>query len=239
MVARYAGLRVPRNKAIVGKNAFSHESGIHQDGFLKNPETYEIMTPKLVGVKKTELPLGKLSGKHAFQDKLKQLGYDIDLEEQKVLFKAFKGIADKKKHVTDQDIHALIQNSEHDKHVAYHLETLQLQFVSNGLQSAVVVVRDNDDQHYQDSSIGTGSIVAIYNAVDRIFNVESVLLDYRIDAVSEGRDAQAEVHVQVEVNGQEYVGVGFDHDILYASCKAYVEAISKSVQSIQKEGVAQ
>lgn len=239
MVARYAGLRVPRNKAIVGKNAFSHESGIHQDGFLKNPETYEIMTPKLVGVKKTELPLGKLSGKHAFQDKLKQLGYDIDLEEQKVLFKAFKGIADKKKHVTDQDIHALIQNSEHDKHVAYHLETLQLQFVSNGLQSAVVVVRDNNDQHYQDSSIGTGSIVAIYNAVDRIFNVESVLLDYRIDAVSEGRDAQAEVHVQVEVNGQEYVGVGFDHDILYASCKAYVEAISKSVQSIQKEGVAQ
>ncbi|PWZ98357.1 2-isopropylmalate synthase, partial [Staphylococcus pseudintermedius] len=116
------------------------------------------------------------------------------------LFKAFKGIADKKKHVTDQDIHALIQNSEHDKHVAYHLETLQLQFVSNGLQSAVVVVRDNNDQHYQDSSIGTGSIVAIYNAVDRIFNVESVLLDYRIDAVSEGRDAQAEVHVQVEVN---------------------------------------
>ncbi|MEJ7523057.1 2-isopropylmalate synthase, partial [Staphylococcus saprophyticus] len=87
-VARYAGLRVPRNKAIVGKNAFSHESGIHQDGFLKNPETYEIMTPQLVGVKKTELPLGILSGKHAFQDKLKQLGYDIDLEEQKVLFKA-------------------------------------------------------------------------------------------------------------------------------------------------------
>ncbi|ARJ50229.1 2-isopropylmalate synthase [Staphylococcus lutrae] len=236
MIARYAGLRVPRNKAIVGKNAFSHESGIHQDGFLKNPETYEIMTPQLVGVKKTELPLGKLSGKHAFQDKLKQLGYDIDLEEQKVLFKAFKAIADKKKQVTDRDIHALIQGTEHDKHVSYQLETLQLQFVSNGLQSAVVVIKDKAGHRYQDSSIGTGSIVAIYNAVDRIFQVDTELLDYRIDAVTEGSDAQAEVHVQVQINQRTYVGIGFDHDILYASCKAYVEAVGKAVQQESKGG---
>ncbi|MBA8779633.1 2-isopropylmalate synthase [Staphylococcus schleiferi subsp. coagulans] len=239
LVARYAGLRVPRNKAIVGKNAFSHESGIHQDGFLKNPETYEIMTPQLVGVKNTELPLGKLSGKHAFQEKLKALGYNIDVEEQKTLFKSFKDIADKKKHVTDQDIHALIQNSEHDKHAQYHLDALQLQFVSNGLQSAVVVIKDNDGQVYQDSSIGTGSILAIYNAVDRIFKVETALLDYRIDAVTEGSDAQAEVHVRVEVNGQEYTGVGFDHDIIYASCKAYVEAIAKSTPPVVKVGATE
>lgn len=239
LVARYAGLRVPRNKAIVGKNAFSHESGIHQDGFLKNPETYEIMTPQLVGVKNTELPLGKLSGKHAFQEKLKALGYNIDVEEQKTLFKSFKDIADKKKHVTDQDIHALIQDSEHDKHAQYHLAALQLQFVSNGLQSAVVVIKDNDDQVYQDSSIGTGSILAIYNAVDRIFKVETALLDYRIDAVTEGSDAQAEVHVRIEVNGQEYTGVGFDHDIIYASCKAYVEAVAKSTTPVIKVGATE
>ncbi|AKS68763.1 2-isopropylmalate synthase [Staphylococcus schleiferi] len=239
LVARYAGLRVPRNKAIVGKNAFSHESGIHQDGFLKNPETYEIMTPQLVGVKNTELPLGKLSGKHAFQEKLKALGYNIDVEEQKTLFKSFKDIADKKKHVTDQDIHALIQDSEHDKHAQYHLDALQLQFVSNGLQSAVVVIKDNDGQVYQDSSIGTGSILAIYNAVDRIFKVETALLDYRIDAVTEGSDAQAEVHVRIEVNGQEYTGVGFDHDIIYASCKAYVEAIAKSTTPVIKVGATE
>ncbi len=239
LVARYAGLRVPRNKAIVGKNAFSHESGIHQDGFLKNPETYEIMTPQLVGVKNTELPLGKLSGKHAFQEKLKALGYNIDLEEQKTLFKSFKDIADKKKHVTDQDIHALIQDSEHDKHAQYHLDALQLQFVSNGLQSAVVVIKDNDGQVYQDSSIGTGSILAIYNAVDRIFKVETALLDYRIDAVTEGSDAQAEVHVRIEVNGQEYTGVGFDHDIIYASCKAYVEAVAKSTTPVIKVGATE
>ncbi len=239
LVARYAGLRVPRNKAIVGKNAFSHESGIHQDGFLKNSETYEIMTPQLVGVKNTELPLGKLSGKHAFQEKLKALGYNIDLEEQKTLFKSFKDIADKKKHVTDQDIHALIQDSEHDKHAQYHLDALQLQFVSNGLQSAVVVIKDNDGQVYQDSSIGTGSILAIYNAVDRIFKVETALLDYRIDAVTEGSDAQAEVHVRIEVNGQEYTGVGFDHDIIYASCKAYVEAVAKSTTPVIKVGATE
>ncbi|MBT2814967.1 2-isopropylmalate synthase [Staphylococcus coagulans] len=239
LVARYAGLRVPRNKAIVGKNAFSHESGIHQDGFLKNPETYEIMTPQLVGVKNTELPLGKLSGKHAFQEKLKALGYNIELEEQKTLFKSFKDIADKKKHVTDQDIHALIQDSEHDKHAQYHLDALQLQFVSNGLQSAVVVIKDNDGQVYQDSSIGTGSILAIYNAVDRIFKVETALLDYRIDAVTEGSDAQAEVHVRIEVNGQEYTGVGFDHDIIYASCKAYVEAVAKSTTPVIKVGATE
>ncbi len=239
LVARYAGLRVPRNKAIVGKNAFSHESGIHQDGFLKNPETYEIMTPQLVGVRNTELPLGKLSGQHAFQEKLKALGYNIDVEEQKTLFKSFKDIADKKKHVTDQDIHALIQDSEHDKHAQYHLDALQLQFVSNGLQSAVVVIKDNDGQVYQDSSIGTGSILAIYNAVDRIFKVETALLDYRIDAVTEGSDAQAEVHVRIEVNGQEYTGVGFDHDIIYASCKAYVEAVAKSTTPVIKVGATE
>src|SRR5699024_8090437 len=111
--ARYAGIRVPRNKAIVGQNAFSHESGIHQDGVLKHPETYEIMTPQLVGVKTTELPLVKLSGKHAFSEKLIALGYEIEPDEQTALFKQFKTIANKKKAVTDRDIHALIQGTEH------------------------------------------------------------------------------------------------------------------------------
>ncbi|UEX90731.1 2-isopropylmalate synthase [Staphylococcus ratti] len=229
LVARYAGLAVPRNKAIVGRNAFSHESGIHQDGFLKNPETYEIMTPQLVGIKQTELPLGKLSGKHAFQEKLKQLGYDIDAEKQKVLFKAFKNIADKKKQVTDHDIHALIQGTSHELHAHYQLDALQLQFVSNGLQSAVVVLKDKDGQTYQDSSIGTGSIVSIYNAVDRIFNIQPELIDYRIEAITEGSDAQAEVRVAIKFENEIFNGVGFDHDIIYASCKAYVEASSKAV----------
>ncbi|MCO4338711.1 2-isopropylmalate synthase [Staphylococcus agnetis] len=235
LIARYAGIAVPRNKAIVGKNAFSHESGIHQDGFLKNPETYEIMTPQLVGIQQTELPLGKLSGKHAFQEKLKQMGYEIGSEEQKVLFKAFKNIADKKKHVTDRDIHALIQGTTHELHAYYQLETLQLQFVSNGLQSAVVVIKDKDGHTYQDSSIGTGSIVSIYNAVDRIFKIQPELCDYRIEAVTEGSDAQAEVRVSIRLNDTTFDGVGFDHDIIYASCKAYVEACSKAMAEVSSE----
>lgn len=237
LISRYAGIRVPRNKAIVGQNAFSHESGIHQDGVLKHRETYEIMTPQLVGVSTTELPLGKLSGKHAFSEKLKALGYDIDKEAQIDLFKQFKAIADKKKSVSDRDIHAIIQGSEHEHQALYKLETLQLQYVSSGLQSAVVVIKDKEGHIYQDSSIGTGSIVAIYNAVDRIFQKETELIDYRINSVTEGTDAQAEVHVNLLIEGKTVNGFGIDHDILQASCKAYVEAHAKfAAENVEKVG---
>ena len=237
LISRYAGIRVPRNKAIVGQNAFSHESGIHQDGVLKNPETYEIMTPQLVGISKNELPLGKLSGKHAFAEKLKTLGYDIETKQQIELFKQFKAVADKKKSVSDRDIHAIIQGSEHEQNAIYQVETLQLQYVSNGLQSAVVVIKDKKGHIYQDSSIGTGSIVAIYNAVDRIFKKDSELIDYRIDSVTEGTDAQAEVHVELVIENQHVNGIGIDHDILQASCKAYVEAHAKYIaQDLEKVG---
>ncbi|CXK83385.1 2-isopropylmalate synthase [Staphylococcus aureus] len=237
LISRYAGIRVPRNKAIVGQNAFSHESGIHQDGVLKHRETYEIMTPQLVGVSTTELPLGKLSGKHAFSKKLKALGYDIDKEAQIDLFKQFKAIADKKKSVSDRDIHAIIQGSEHEHQALYKLETLQLQYVSSGLQSAVVVIKDKEGHIYQDSSIGTGSIVAIYNAVDRIFQKETELIDYRINSVTEGTDAQAEVHVNLLIEGKTVNGFGIDHDILQASCKAYVEAHAKfAAENVEKVG---
>ena len=237
LISRYAGIRVPRNKAIVGQNAFSHESGIHQDGVLKNPETYEIMTPQLVGISKNELPLGKLSGKHAFAEKLNTLGYDIEPKQQIELFKQFKAVADKKKSVSDRDIHAMIQGSEHEQNAIYQVETLQLQYVSNGLQSAVVVIKDKKGHIYQDSSIGTGSIVAIYNAVDRIFKKDSELIDYRIDSVTEGTDAQAEVHVELVIENQHVNGIGIDHDILQASCKAYVEAHAKYIaQDLEKVG---
>ena len=238
LISRYAGIRVPRNKAIVGQNAFSHESGIHQDGVLKHRETYEIMTPQLVGVNTTELPLGKLSGKHAFAEKLKALGYEIKLEDQVTLFKQFKEIADKKKNVSDRDIHAIIHGSEHEHNAIFQLDNLQLQYVSKGLQSAVVVIKERNGQVKQDSSIGTGSIVAIYNAVDRIFKKDAELIDYRIDSVTEGTDAQAEVHVRIIINHIEVTGIGIDHDILKASCKAYIDAHAKYISEYElKEGI--
>ena len=237
MVSRYSGLRVPRNKAIVGQNAFSHESGIHQDGILKNPETYEIMTPQLVGVVKNSLPLGKLSGKHAFSEKLVELGYNLSPDEQVEVFKQFKSVADKKKQVTDRDIHAILQGSEHEENAYYKVNALQLQFVSNGLQSAVVVIEDKEGNTYKDSSIGSGSITSIYNAIDRIFDYTPELQQYRIESITEGTDAQAEVHVQVEFEDEVYTGIGIDYDILYASCKAYVEAHAKHSENKLKEGV--
>src|SRR5699024_468035 len=140
LIARLSGIKVPKNKAVIGGNAFSHESGIHQDGVLKNPETYEIITPQLVGVKTNALPLGKLSGRHAFTNKLEELGYHFDEAERNLLFKKFKVLADKKKQVTDQDIQALIADKQTRKADLYQLSAIQLQYVSNGYQAAVVSI---------------------------------------------------------------------------------------------------
>lgn len=238
LISRFAGIPVPRNKAIIGKNAFSHESGIHQDGFLKHRETYEIMTPQLVGIKTSELPLGKLSGKHAFAEKLKQLGYDITPEKQAELFKQFKSIADKKKDVSDYDVHALVQGHSHESNAAYHVVNLQLQFVAEGVQSAVVQLKDQDGNSYQSAATGTGSILAVYNAVDLIFEADSELLNYQITSITEGSDAQAQVNVEIRIDGHSYYGIGIDHDVLLASCKAYVEAYSNHLSETKaKEGV--
>ena len=166
----------------------------------------------------------------------------LKLEQTKLtselIFKQFKAVADKKKSVSDRDIHAMIQGSEHEQNAMYQVENLQLQYVSNGLQSAVVVIKDKKGHIYQDSSIGTGSIVAIYNAVDRIFKKDSELIDYRIDSVTEGTDAQAEVHVELVIENQHVNGIGIDHDILQASCKAYVDAHAKYISEYElKEGI--
>jgi len=138
LVARLSGITVPKNKAIVGGNAYAHESGIHQDGVLKNPDTYEIITPQLVGVQTNSLPLGKLSGRHAFVDKMQQLGYQFDQEETNELFKRFKELADKKKQVTEQDLLALVADQGRSQEDGCELESVQLQYVSNGHQGAVV-----------------------------------------------------------------------------------------------------
>lgn len=196
------------------------------------------MTPQLVGVKTTELPLGKLSGKHAFSEKLVALGYDVDAEEQKNYLSNLKQLLIRKSLLLTGIYTLLIQGTEHEQNAIYKVEALQLQFVSNGLQSAVVVIQDKDGNTYQDSSIGTGSIVSVYNAVDRIFNRKTELIDYRIESVTEGTDAQAEVHVQIKIGDQIVTGVGIDHDILLASCKSYVEAHAKYVSNSEvKEGI--
>ena len=228
LIAQLSGIKVPKNKAVIGGNAFSHESGIHQDGVLKNPETYEIITPQLVGVKTNALPLGKLSGRHAFTNKLEELGYHFDETERNLLFKKFKVLADKKKQVTDQDIQALIADKQTREADLYQLSAIQLQYVSNGYQAAVVSITTPEQEIKTASAIGDGSIQAIYNAIDDVFEQKPILTNYEIQALTSGEDAQAEVRVTL-TNPQtatQINGIGVDFDVLKASAKAYVHASS-------------
>ncbi|BCA86523.1 2-isopropylmalate synthase [Enterococcus saigonensis] len=228
IISRLSGISVPRNKAIIGGNAYAHESGIHQDGVLKNPETYEIITPQLVGVKTNSLPLGKLSGRHAFVTKMKELGYDLSEKEAEPLFKRFKNLADKKKQISDDDLVALVVDQVRQAETSLHLAGVQLQYVSNGHQGAIVSVKSQEGQTKIASAIGSGSIQAIYNSIDQIFEQQPVLISYDITALTAGEDAQAEVRVVIECpNTKKQInGIGIDFDVLEASAKAYVQASS-------------
>lgn len=225
LVSRLSGVAVPRNKAVVGSNAYAHESGIHQDGFLKNPNTYEIITPTLVGVSDSSLPLGKLSGRHAFKARLEKLGYIFTDEQIAKFFKSFKVLADKKREITDQDLIALIHGNQ-SENPEYTIEQLQLQYVSDGYQGAIATVNHGEVQ-VTDSAVGGGSIQAIYNTIDRIMKTHYKLTQYRIQAITGGEDAQAEVHVSIQNDdGQLMNGVGIDFDVLQSSAKAYLEAVA-------------
>ncbi|MGX7106326.1 2-isopropylmalate synthase [Hutsoniella sourekii] len=239
MVARLSGMAVPRNKAVVGANAYAHESGIHQDGVLKNPETYEIITPQLVGVKENALPLGKLSGRHAFISHLEELGYDTSEKEAlSIAFNNFKDLADKKKTITETDLHAIMtgQNMEATSH--YDLIKMQVQSIDENTHVATVAIVDHtgsQPQIKQDTAIGQGSVEAIFTTIEQLLGQEEVtLLEYRLDAVTDGIDSQAQVHVLVEMpKGQEVYAAGIDYDVLKASAKAYLQALERGSQHVK------
>lgn len=233
LVSRLSGMPVPRNKAVVGGNAYAHESGIHQDGVLKNAETYEIITPQLVGVPKNDLPLGKLSGLHAFREKMTSLGYNMeDKENAKKAFVNFKQLADKKKVVTEQDLHAIVTGQNIESSSRYELKRLQVQYIEENIHAATVTIGDREDKDneklLQDTGTGKGSVEAIYQTIDLILGTENFeLVEYSIDAISGGADAQAQVHVVIRTDdGTIYNGTGIDFDVLTASAKAYIQAVS-------------
>lgn len=242
LVSRLSGVAIPRNKAIIGANAYAHESGIHQDGVLKNPSTYEIITPSLVGVKTNALPLGKLSGRHAFVNRIEGMGYHLTENEVREAFKKFKDLADKKKQVTQEDLEALMTGQTTEAIQDYQLEQLQLQFVSGGRQGAIVTIQDASGETHTDSAVGAGSIQAIYNTIDRIMKQSVALQRYSIRSVTEGEDAQAEVRISLEnkETGHAFNGVGIDFDVLQASAKAYIQAsgqVKKEEKIIGIKGV--
>ncbi|MBC1232764.1 2-isopropylmalate synthase [Listeria booriae] len=233
LISRLSGMPVPRNKAIIGGNAYAHESGIHQDGVLKEPTTYEIITPALVGVEKNSLPLGKLSGRHAFVTRMEELGYTLTDEEKNDAFKRFKHLADVKKDVTEDDLHALILGQSSEQ--AVELNHLQVQYVTGGVQGAIIRIHTEDGTVLEDAATGAGSIEAIYNTINRLLEQDVTLTDYRIQAITAGHDAQAEVHVVVQDNqGETYHGIGIDNDVLTASAKSYLHASAKASASKQQ-----
>lgn len=226
LISRFSGIPIPKNKAVVGGNAFSHESGIHQDGVLKNPLTYEIITPELVGVKHNSLPLGKLSGRHAFVEKLKELEIAFEEAEIKPLFAKFKKLADKKTEITDADIRALVTGTEIENPEGFHFGDLKLTSNPDETVTAEVTMINAEDEEVDVTADGKGSVEAVYNTVDKFFNQKVRLLSYTMDAVTDGIDSQARVSVSVENSdsGTIFNASGIDFDVLKAGAIAYVNA---------------
>ncbi|MEW9670753.1 2-isopropylmalate synthase [Ammoniphilus sp. 3BR4] len=229
LVSRLTGMIVPGNKAIVGANAYAHESGIHQDGVLKEITTYEIIRPESVGIKSNKLVLGKHSGRHAFKDKISELGYHLEQEQVDEAFKKFKDLCDKKKEVSDEDIIALLDAKIVEIPETYVLESLQLSYGNLSVPTASVRVRLANGELKEEASVGNGSVDSIYKAIDRVTEEEVSLDDYKIVSVTHGKDALGEVYVRLSQNGISVQGRGVSTDVLEASAKAYIRAINKII----------
>lgn len=228
LVAAVSAFPVQYNKAVVGRNAFAHESGIHQDGMLKNVETYEIMKPESVGLSKSTLSLGKLSGRAAFRDKLKQLGYELGDNAFQDAFRRFKDLADKKKLVFDEDIEALVDQEVASQYDRIKVTALDVHAGTGGPQTAKITL-EIDGQPTTREATGDGPVDAIFKAIKAIVPHEATLPLYQVMAVTEGTDAQAEVMVRLEENGKQVTGRGADTDTMVASARAYVAALNKLV----------
>ncbi|MDF9408538.1 MAG: 2-isopropylmalate synthase [Pelotomaculum sp. PtaB.Bin013] len=229
LVSNLTGMKVQANKAVVGKNAFAHESGIHQDGVIKERTTYEIMSPAMVGISKSNLVLGKLSGRHAFRQRLEELGYNLSSEELKNAFARFKKLADKKRDITDDDLEAII---EEEIRKAPHTYTLNYLHISSGttVVPTATVVLQRDGQRLEEAACGNGPVDAICKAVDKITGMSCTMVNWGINAITSGKDALGDVTLKITMDGQKvYVGRGISTDILDASAKAYVNAVNKLV----------
>lgn len=234
MVATVSGFPVQYNKAIVGKNAFAHESGIHQDGMLKNAETFEIMRPEDVGLSETSLVMGKHSGRAALRAKLKDLGHDLADNQLKDVFVRFKALADRKKEIFEEDLLALMRDSTSDA-VHDHIQLKQLRVVcgTEGPQTADMTLSIDGVAH-EVSTTGDGPVDAAFNAVKALFPHQARLQLYQVHAVTEGTDAQATVSVRMEEDGKIVMGQSADTDTVVASAKAYINALNKLLVRRQK-----
>ncbi len=228
LVSQITGMPIPRNKAIIGENAFAHESGIHQHGMLRHHSTYEIMRPQDVGLSRTNLVLGKHSGRHAFRERVKELGFEVDENELNALFEEFKALADKKKELFDGDIEALVMRAGTEAGGPWFLEGLNVSTTNgSGAASARVQLAHADGRKIDQHVIADGPVDAIVKAIDQATNTAVQVRKFEVHSVTVGEDAQGEALLTVEHNGRSYRGVGVSTNILEAAARAYLEVINR------------
>ena len=227
LVSNITGFEIPKNKPIVGDNAFSHESGIHQDGVLKHRSTYEIMTPAAIGRGSgTNIVLGRHSGLHGFKSRVSELGFNLSEEENKNVYKKFLYIADRKKEVYDEDLITLIIDELGTTSPIYKLEYFSIISGNKTAPTATIKVRHNDEI-FEEAAIGDGPVDAIFKAIERAIGITTKLEEYKVQAVTPGKQAMGEVKVLITANGNKATGRGSSTDILEASAHAYVNALNK------------
>ncbi len=233
LVANVTGIQVQRNKAIVGQNAFAHEAGIHQHGMLMHHSTYEIMRPETVGFSKTNLVLGKHSGRHAFRNQVKEMGYHLDEAELEKVFEAFKALADRKKDIYDADIEALIEGRIQDVPALWEIVDFHISTGTGALPTAAVRLRHIDGRTVEEAVCGDGPVDALFKAIERITDINVSVRDYQVRSVTIGEDAQGEVQVEVEYAGCRHRGHAASTDIIEASAQAFLHAINRIAQKVK------
>jgi len=233
MISELTGIVVQPNKAVVGANAFAHEAGIHQHGMLAHRETYEIMTPESIGFRESKLVLGKHSGRHAFSERLKQMGYDLSKEDLDRSFRRFKELADKKKEIFDEDLEAIVSDEVHSIPETYAVDYLNVMSSLDGIPTATIRLRRGDEVR-QNASIGVGCVDAVYKTIDTMIDEKHDLVDYVVRAVTGGTDAIADVMVKVSDGTNIFTGRAASLDIVQSSARAYIQAMNKLVYHQEK-----
>jgi 2-isopropylmalate synthase len=237
MVSGFTGIVVQPNKAVVGENAFAHESGIHQDGMLKNKQTYEIMTPETVGVNKTKIVLGRHSGKHGLQARLSELGYHPTEEELVKVYDSFVELADKKKEVFDDDLRVLMGDEiDDEKKQLYELQYMHVNAGTGTIPTATIQLK-TEDNVIQESSTGDGPVDAVFNAIERVLDIKPSVESYNVRSVTQGRQALGEAIVRIRSGENSFTGRGTSTDIIEASAKAYLQAINQYLTFTKSEVV--
>lgn len=239
LVSNLTGMLVQPNKAIVGANAFAHESGIHQDGILKNKLTYEIMDAESIGLTENQIVLGKHSGRNAFRTRLKELGFELSETELNKAFLRFKEVADKKKEISDWDLEAIANDEIQQAPELFRLELVQVSCGDRSRPTATVALRTPTGEELMDAAIGTGPVDAVYKAINRVVNVPNELIEFSVQSVTKGIDAMGEVTIRLRHNERVYAGHAANTDIIVASAQAYVNALNRLYVSLQGEKTRQ